>query len=69
MSASAAALPALAHLGGTQALTTAPIVGTPSTPYPDAYVPGAEVLGEGEIRITVIGSGVTVSTPSVNVIR
>ncbi len=57
MSTSAAALPALAHLGGTQALTTTPIVGTPSTPYPDAYVPGAEVLGEGEIRITVLGSG------------
>jgi len=57
MSTSAAALPALAHLGGTQALTTTPIVGTPSTPYPDAYVPGAEVLGKGEIRITVIGSG------------
>jgi ribonuclease Z len=57
MSTSAAALPALAHLGGTQALTTAPIVGTPSSPYPDVYVPGAEVLGEDEIRVTVLGSG------------
>jgi ribonuclease Z len=57
MSTSAAALPALAHLGGTQALTTTPIVGTPSTPYPDAYVPGAEALANGEIRVTVLGSG------------
>jgi ribonuclease Z len=50
-------LPTLAHLGGTQALTTAPIVGEPSTPYPEVYVPGAEALGEGEIRVTVLGSG------------
>ena len=33
-------LPKLAHLGGTQALTTTPIVGTPATQRPDAYVPG-----------------------------
>ncbi len=57
MSTSANGLPTLAHLGGTQALTTAPIVGTPATPYPDAYVPGAEALANGEIRVTVLGSG------------
>ena len=57
MSTSANGLPTLAHLGGTQALTTAPIVGTPSTPYPDVYVPGAEALAAGEIRVTVLGSG------------
>ena len=57
MSTSANGLPTLAHLGGRQALTTAPIVGTPSTPYPDVYVPGAEALAAGEIRVTVLGSG------------
>jgi ribonuclease Z len=57
MSTSANGLPTLAHLGGTQALTTAPIVGTPSTPYPDVYLPGAEALAAGEIRVTVLGSG------------
>jgi len=57
MSASAAPLPPLAHLGGLQALTTTPVAGTPTTPYPDVYVPGAEALGEGEIRVTVLGSG------------
>jgi ribonuclease Z len=50
-------LPALAHLGGTQALTTTPVVGTPTQPRPDTYVPGAEELTPGEIRVTVLGSG------------
>jgi ribonuclease Z len=50
-------LPKLAHLGGTQALTTTPVVGTPATQRPDAYVPGAEELTPGEIRVTVLGSG------------
>jgi ribonuclease Z len=57
MSTSANGLPTLAHLGGTQALTTTPMVGTPSTRYADVYVPGAEVLADGEIRVTVLGSG------------
>jgi len=34
-----------------------PIVGTPAVVYADTYVPGAESLGEGEIRVTVLGSG------------
>jgi ribonuclease Z len=50
-------LPALAHLGGARALTTTPVVGTPTRGYADAYVPGAEQLGDGEIRVTVLGSG------------
>ncbi len=50
-------LPTLAHLGGTWALTTTPIVGTPARAYADTYVPGTEQLGEGEIRVTVLGSG------------
>lgn len=31
--------PALAHLGGAQALTTAPVVGTPAQQKPDLYDP------------------------------
>jgi len=50
-------LPAAAYLGGTQALTVTPVVGTPSSPRPSMYVPGVEVLAPGEIRVTVLGSG------------
>jgi ribonuclease Z len=57
MSARSLDLPKLAHLGGTQALTTTPVVGTPQRQRPAAYVPGAEELTPGEIRVTVLGSG------------
>ncbi len=50
-------LPTLAHLGGTRALTTTPVVGTPAHTYADSYVPGTEQLGAGEIRVSVLGSG------------
>jgi ribonuclease Z len=50
-------LPLPAHLGGTRALTTTPIAGVPAQPRPDTYVPGAEELAAGEIRVTVLGSG------------
>lgn len=50
-------LPTLAHLGGTQALTTTLIVGTPAHAYAERYVPGTEQLDEGEIRVSVLGSG------------
>jgi ribonuclease Z len=50
-------LPVPAHLGGTQALTTTPVVGAPAQQAPDTYVPGAEELAPGEIRVTVLGSG------------
>jgi ribonuclease Z len=51
------ALPVLAHLGGTQALTTTPVVGDPVQVRPDVFVPGTEELDAGEIRVTVLGSG------------
>ncbi len=38
-------------------LTTTPIVGSPSTDYGDAYDPESEELSEGELRVTVLGSG------------
>jgi ribonuclease Z len=50
-------LPALAHLGGTRALTTTPVVGTPARSRSERYAPGTEELAEGEIRVTVLGSG------------
>jgi ribonuclease Z len=50
-------LPLPAHLGGTEALTTTPIAGRPTKERPGTYVPGAEELGPGEIRVTVLGSG------------
>lgn len=50
-------LPTLAHLGGTRALTTTPIVGAPAHTYAERYIPGTEQLGEGEIRVSVLGSG------------
>ena len=53
----ASPMPVLAHLGGTRALTTTPVVGTPSRERPAVFVPGAEVLATGEIRVTVLGSG------------
>jgi len=47
----------LAFLGGTRAIATTPIAGRPSQHYADVYVPGAEPIREGEIRVTVLGSG------------
>ncbi len=52
-----AALPALTYMGGTTAMTTTPVVGTPAQPYPDIYVPSQEPIRDGEMRVTVLGSG------------
>lgn len=46
----------LAYEGGL-ALSTSPVVGTPTRPYADRFVPGAEALGSEEIRVTILGSG------------
>jgi ribonuclease Z len=54
---SSAALPALTYLGGTTAMTTTPVVGTPSHPYPEVFVPTKEPILDGEMRVTVLGSG------------
>lgn len=50
-------IPPLAYMGGTQALTATPIVGTPQREYADTFVPGQEPLENGELRVTVLGSG------------
>jgi ribonuclease Z len=47
----------LAYLGGTKAIATTPIVGRPTQAYADVYVPGSEPIRDGEIRVTVLGSG------------
>jgi len=38
-------------------LTDTPVVGTPGSWYGDVYVPGSEELRDGEVRVTVTGSG------------
>ena len=43
--------------GGTKALTTTPIVGNPRRDYAEMFVPGEEPLEDGELRVTVLGSG------------
>lgn len=50
-------LPPLAFMGGTKAMTLTPIVGMPKRAYAEAFVPGEEALEEGELRVTVLGSG------------
>lgn len=50
-------LPALAHEGGTEAITATPVVGTPRRTYADVFIPGEEALEDGELRVTVLGSG------------
>jgi len=50
-------LPLPAFLGGTQAITLTPVVGTPRRDYAEMFIPGAEALEDGELRVTVLGSG------------
>jgi ribonuclease Z len=50
-------LPSPAFAGGTRAITTTPVVGTPRREYADMFVPGEEELEDGELRVTVLGSG------------
>jgi ribonuclease Z len=51
------ALPALAFQGGTKAITLTPVVGTPKRQYAEVFVPGEEAIEDGELRVTVLGSG------------
>jgi ribonuclease Z len=51
------ALPAPTFAGGTRAMTTTPVVGTPGRAYPETFVPGEAALEDGELRVTVLGSG------------
>jgi ribonuclease Z len=50
-------LPLPAFAGGTGAITTTPVVGAPRREYAQVFVPGEEELEDGELRVTVLGSG------------
>jgi ribonuclease Z len=50
-------LPTLAFMGGTKAMTLTSIVGTPKRDYAEVFIPGEEALEDGELRVTVLGSG------------
>lgn len=50
-------LPMLAYAGGTKAITLTPVVGTPKREYAEMFIPGEEALADGELRVTVLGSG------------
>jgi ribonuclease Z len=52
-----ASLPTPAFAGGTKAITLTPVVGTPRREYAEMFVPGEEKLEDGEMRVTVLGSG------------
>lgn len=56
-STAASALPELAFRGGTRAMTLTPVIGTPTRGHAEQFIPGEESLGEGELRVTVLGSG------------
>jgi ribonuclease Z len=47
----------LAYEGGSQPLTTTPVVGTPHRKYKSTFEPGTEPLDPDEIRVTILGSG------------
>lgn len=51
------ALPVPTFVGGTRAMTTTPVVGSPAREYADMFVPGREQLVDGELRVTILGSG------------
>jgi ribonuclease Z len=50
-------LPLPAFMGGTKAITMTPVVGTPRREYGEMFIPGEEELEDGEMRVTVLGSG------------
>jgi ribonuclease Z len=50
-------LPLPTFAGGTQAITLTPVVGAPRRQYAEMFIPGEEALEDGELRVTVLGSG------------
>jgi ribonuclease Z len=51
------ALPVPEFAGGRGAITTTPVVGDLRREYAEVFVPGEEDLEDGELRVTVLGSG------------
>jgi ribonuclease Z len=50
-------LPPPAFMGGSKAITLTPVVGAPRREYAEMFIPGEEALEDGELRVTVLGSG------------
>jgi ribonuclease Z len=50
-------LPVPVFAGGTKAITMTPVVGTPRRKYAEMFIPGEEMIEDGEMRVTVLGSG------------
>lgn len=57
MSAEITEMTELAYEGSDAPLTTTPVVGTPTREYAPTLVPDQEPIGDGEIRVTILGSG------------
>jgi len=53
-----------AYVGGTLALATDAVVGSPELERPDVMVAGSEELAAGEIRVSILGSGLPWVTKS-----
>ncbi len=53
-----------AYLGGTTALASDAEVGTPEVERPKVFSPGTEELSPGEIRVSILGSGLPWVTKS-----
>ncbi len=53
-----------AYLGGSAALSTDPVVGSPDVERSDVFLPGSEELSKGEIRVSILGSGLPWVTKS-----
>lgn len=53
----ATSLPVPVYAGGTKAITLTPVVGAPRRQYAEMFIPGEEELEDGELRVTVLGSG------------
>ena len=52
------------YLGGSLAIATDPVVGSPEVERSEIFLPGTEDLAEGEIRVSVLGSGLPWVTKS-----
>lgn len=57
MSTEISDLTELAYEGSSAPLTTTPVVDTPRREYPTAILPDSERVADGEIRVTILGSG------------
>ena len=57
MSAEITGMTELAFEGSAVPLTLTPVVGSPGREYAPSVVPDEDRVGDGEIRVTILGSG------------